>query len=121
MTKLEIIEETYNYYTENSKRRAIDKKKKCVYKNEIGDMCAFGRCMKPDADFSYRGGVNDLVEDMKLSSLDDILKEEYRGHDLDFWDAIQTFHDNGYHWGSKGITNGGEEYYKNLKESYAHN
>lgn len=116
MTKLEIIEETYKYYTEDVKRRAFGNEGKCVYKNEKGDMCAFGRCMKPDADFSNVFGIDAMA---KSVDVDFSLKEEYKGHNLEFWNHLQRFHDNDINWSFTGITKNGENNYEFLRTKYA--
>lgn len=44
MTKLDIIEETVEYYKTHN--RATNKAGGCFYLSEQGDMCAIGRCCR---------------------------------------------------------------------------
>jgi hypothetical protein len=123
-TKLEIIEETKNYYCEDVNRRAY-KAGACSYLDEAGRMCAFGRCMiKPER---YYGTLNETDPNYKwgcsISSAlwinpDIYLKEEYRGHSIEFWQNLQSFHDNKDYWYENGLTKNGNKVYINLIEKY---
>ena len=127
-TKIEIIEETYNYYSEDVSRRAYVGEDGCSYLTEDGRMCAFGRCCKNPGEIqellkissdpthgSYM--INKLVEHKK--TIEDVLKEEYKGHTVLFWRALQGFHDSILNWNEKGITEWGLKRYEELKKEYA--
>lgn len=133
MTKLEILEETFNYYTEDPiGRRGVDKGNNCVNITLDGKMCAFGRCMiNPDG---YIGGSCEIInynlnilknKDNNILYkteylLDTILKEEYRGHDVLFWQQIQNWHDLRKNWDldENTISNKGLDWYNELKKQY---
>ena len=117
-TKLEIIEETVEYYTTDPTRRSfiLDKKEwqayTCAYLLPDGRMCAVGRCMiKPS-----------LTENWAVDGIPDIqdkLKEEYRGHNTHFWKRLQGFHDKRENWNEEGLTIMGKTYVEILKRNFA--
>lgn len=134
LTKLEIIEETVNFYSEDPSRRATDGRGGCLYyDSDTGKMCGLGRCMLEDflienhVNLNQTGSVSEglllELEDIHKMTLDDALKPEYRGHDLDFWDGIQTFHDMPDYWNEQGLTEKGKqfinEWTKNLSTDLA--
>ncbi len=62
MTKIDIIEETYNYYTGNSELRGYDYLVgSCLYKSNAGRMCAVGRCFNENANFDFKGNVEEYM------------------------------------------------------------
>ena len=123
-TAVEIIQETFEFYSDVSKR-AFDEK--CVYLSENGNKCAVGRCMNDKADFNFIGYVDEYCNDNGLTSeeeeypLDAHLKEEYHGHTLQFWSNLQDLHDTSVFWNDKGPSEQGEKQYKRLLERYAKN
>ncbi len=119
-TKVEIINETVDYYSTDTSRRAITTNKwghfTCLYKMPDGRNCAVGRCLiKPP---SNSLGIRDL--ETYKGELDNLLKPEYREHSLSFWEDLQEIHDTPSYWNSEGMTERGKdrvnillEYYKN--------
>ena len=103
MTKVEIIEETAAFY--NSGNRAITVKGDCVYETTDGKKCAVGRVLKegfiPYRNNNYSIGMlfEDNKNDEKL-----FLKEQYYGHNLEFWSSLQNFHDVESNWNENGIS-----------------
>ena len=104
MTKVEIIKETFEFYSEDTSRRSLIGAM-CVYNGDNGNHCAFGRCMleeyksqgtslKVSADIT----VASLSSALNVKKLDDLLEERYRGHTTNFWQNIQRFHDDGEYW-----------------------
>lgn len=92
-TKAEIIEETVRYYEEDPSRRSYDMATHmCNYLSPTGQMCAVGRCMTDPGSVTATSDVYSLA-DSSESGLDGLLKEEYRGHSVDFWDSLQQYHD----------------------------
>lgn len=114
-TKLEIIEETANYYNINN--RGINGNW-CVYKSDTGNMCAVGRCLKEnivlDAGYNENSDARELFKHHSY----DILKDEYKIKDSDFWLDLQRFHDHNLNWDEKGLTDIGKLKYKELKIKY---
>lgn len=124
-TKVEIINETPEYYKTNP-RGLDDALGSCVYYNPTtGAMCNVGRCcIKPS--YLWYGPPSDgiLVEGKdsdKRVWIDELLKPEYRGHDVNFWDDLQSFHDRPRFWkandkGGSDLTSAG---YERLEELLA--
>jgi hypothetical protein len=112
-TTLEIIDETAAFY--NLKNRSFSiALNNCAYNGDNGATCAFGRmCIDSTK----------LIEGKKAKhQLDvfgeEILKEEYRGHDKYFYDGIQKFHDNVENWNYEGLSEIGKLTIENLKKHW---
>jgi len=115
-TKLEILQETYNYYSDPNKR-GINKNGGCSYLTEDGNMCAVGRCLtnpKTMQEFPY--GVDKF--EREGVHIERRLKPEYRGHSLDFWEDLQGWHDNHRNFVGDSISVFGEQHYQKLVEKY---
>ena len=123
-TKLEIIEETVNYYTTERNSRAMDGLD-CVYNATDGSHCAIGRCFTDsykskgiDFAFNLSTDVSDL--DAKEGGLDSFLVEEYKGHHTGFWNGLQLLHDKNTHWLAYfALSSEGKEYVQKLKNKYS--
>lgn len=116
-SKVEIIEETANYYT--SENRGIVQNQSetevnlsnlgtpefCQYYTPDGKMCGVGRCMINPQRVEER--FHDAMVCAMGDTLDDHLKPEYRGHFIEFWEAIQNFHDTAKFWNENGLTEEG--------------
>lgn len=113
MTKLEILEETLEYYSKHNRGLSADMN--CVYINLKGDMCAVGRCLK-NPTIIKQGSI---VENFnKSEDLDKYLKDVYKGHDLIFWQKLQVFHDFWDNWDNNVLTEKGLEMFNKLKVKY---
>ncbi len=114
-SEIDIIIETAKYY--NSSNTAVNNIGACTYMNEDGDMCAVGRCLSEEGmkifkEFEDKNSANDtsVIYFFKLYGKDNFqnaLKEEYRGHDIVFWQKLQQLHDSKYSWYEDGINNFG--------------
>jgi len=138
-TKLEIIQETVKFYGDDPSRRAVIQSSEtasgyaCVYFDpKTGNKCAFGRCANLDAQIfatapflrtvplrEKADWVRALVDGSKGAEyankeLNKILLPEYRGHDLEFWSAIQYFHDCDEHFTKTGLSELGKLELENL-------
>ena len=114
-TKLQILEETYNYYS-NPSNRGYDEDT-CRYITQEGKMCAVGRiCINPQELESQMVGSLNLEEKLDI---DKYLKEEYLGHGKQFWVDLQGWHDNSTNFEEGKISENGEERYKILIKDYA--
>jgi hypothetical protein len=61
----------------------------------------------PGIDFVFSHGVA-YYKNEKV--FDAVLKEEYRGHSVNFWGSLQQLHDKSCNWGENGeITSAGKE------------
>jgi hypothetical protein len=119
-SKLEIIEETVEFYKNNP--RSINNDEgwdKCVYLNDDGHKCAFSRCCTDE-------GVTWLHEEIDIGRdggsviqhFLEHLKPEYQGHDIEFWKDIQKVHDKKLHWDGQILTELGIEFVNILKKEY---
>lgn len=124
-TKLEILEETKATY--NKDNRGVNLSGGCKYLSDKNTMCAVGRCMTEtslDQYKDYRGSVtklnNEVAEDCPMG-IDLLLKEEYRGHEVQFWQNLQEFHDEIEYWNETGLSELGEKKYKYLVNLYTEN
>jgi hypothetical protein len=115
LSKLEILNETIAFYNGDVNRRSKIGKC-CVYNGKNGEHCAVGRCFLPE--FKEQGvylngnigqGIKSLASRNNLSS-DDMLQEQYRGHDYEFWSDLQELHDNDSYWDNAGLNAKGEEF-----------
>lgn len=97
-SKIEIIKETVEYYS-NNPRSINTAGTSCLYNGPNGEKCAFSRCCVDDASF-----IEGTSADSTLGSLSNqnILKEEYRGHDGIFWNNVQALHDLSANWNDEG-------------------
>lgn len=128
-TKVEIINETIEYYSKDPNNTRGMMYSSCTYLTSDGKMCAFGRVMKPEIREEYRNNINQTVQDLNdqysnlenTKGLDSILMDDYKGHDLKFWKDIQFFHDESNHWSiiDNKITGNGEEFIEYLLKQYA--
>lgn len=121
-TKLEILKETYDYYTADSKRRSyriVNGRGRCEYFNPLGEMCAVGRCLIPDSYKKIEQAYGNKPITSFDENLDTLLKTEYRGHDSNFWVDLQRFHDSDLNWFKDGITVCGQGLYDQLTVKYS--
>jgi hypothetical protein len=129
-TKLEIIQETQDAYP-HTLCRAVDEHRRqgvsaCYYidllsarnggRHNNGAMCAVGRCMIAPEE-AQGSSVKFIWEEN--GSLDHFLKEEYRGHEINFWIELQRFHDNGENFEDGGLSVAGLGYLSELRTKWA--
>lgn len=109
-TKLEILEETVAFYSEDTSRRAI-MDGTCRYLTDDGKRCAYGRCLIPEK-------YTPKWENKSCYAIhnDENLQEEYRGHSISFWEHIQSLHDNLNYWNNEGLTKSGVYRVHEIKE-----
>lgn len=115
--KLQILDETVKYYSEDLSRRALDENFMCMYKTPEGKMCAVGRCMRDDAPFKDLNTQGELlsleiIRDVEFKKqdkkLDTLLKDKYKGVNIEFWMTLQSLHDQSLNWESGGLSEMGE-------------
>lgn len=119
MNKLEIIDETIEYY--RTHKRAVRINGYCEYWTTDGRTCAVGRCCQDPpgihliAQSRDDTGVSDTWFD------DELLKPEYRGHSVLFWTDLQRLHDVGEFWAETEtgheLTERGHHYVQLMKEA----
>jgi hypothetical protein len=113
MTKIEIIEETVNYYAEDTNRRGLETNGTCSYFTSEGKMCAVGRALIHPEEVSSLLFASEL-----LNNGDNFLKPQYRGHDPYFWQELQFLHDTSIYWDLSGLTEEGATALNRLREKY---
>ena len=137
LNKREILQETVEYYSKNTKRRAVSSNG-CVYNANIYGLekhCAVGRCftdkfkdMGEDLPGNSDTGVTDIAgvvlwpdsttpaKSEGNQCLDFMLQEKYQGHSIKFWMKLQMLHDQGGNWDSKGLTDLGKRSVETINE-----
>jgi hypothetical protein len=105
-TTTQIIRETIAHY--NRKNLSISEYGSCKYLMEDGRMCAVGRCMTEtgiNRFGKFQGDIHKLISKHHLTDeeFDGYLKEEYRGHSVNFWKTLQRLHDDDINWGENGF------------------
>jgi hypothetical protein len=129
MTKLELLEDTVKYYSEDTSRRAVVKLKsgatECMYTTDDGQHCAVGRWLQP----SYQNtgwtdndkcSADDLLNGCNVNDYryeaDDLFVEGVRHIPAWFWMDLQQLHDNNVFWDKDGLTEAGVEKVDELRE-----
>lgn len=100
-TTREIVSETIDYIKSTPQAYNVGKGQ-CLYTTIIDGKrchCAVGRCLLEDfqrEDWEHNElGIQSFTKEYPVIALDSILKEEYRGHDHQFWEDLQELHDDG--------------------------
>ncbi len=119
MTKIEIIEETANFY--NLGNRSVDEtKSECRYKSNtiFGEkQCAFQRCVETDLS-PYEGkSASKIFSYLNQGRL--VFKKGYEGHGQEFWMLIQNLHDHHFNWTIDGLSEKGKIKVEELKKRFA--
>jgi hypothetical protein len=137
LSKEEIINETVSFYSADPKRRNVSvnsttNSAQCNYVSTDGRNCAVGRCLTTkvkdklvtseynSSDFQglVVGMVNCSWAEADLN-LNKVLKPSYRGHNLRFWEDLQSLHDVDDFWDETGLTIKGNQELDNLTKKYA--
>jgi hypothetical protein len=111
MTRVEIINDTVAYYSEDTSRRGLSPNgESCEYLTGEGKMCAVGRCLLPSARKKVEAwvGAVEIAKNLGKRDLDSVLSKKYTGHAEKFWAELQVLHDRSVYWDDKGITKEGE-------------
>ena len=125
-SKLEIIDETVKYYSNNPRSISSGNCYHYYQEGENGpEFCAFGRCCTEDNAkiLESKGAYISLIcssDSNHRPSVDTFLKPEYHGHNLEFWEDIQDLHDSHGYWERDKVLSAlGKSRVKQLKERYA--
>jgi len=117
MNKESIIEETANYY--NSENRSLNSGGTgCSYLGSNGTWCGFSRCCKNDAKtIESLEAMDDVVGTLNCYELDkneisyeELLQDQYKGHELEFWRDVQFLHDGKENWNKSGLSEKGQKF-----------
>ena len=117
MTKVEIINIVASHY--NLSNRATNHRGQCQYITSDGKMCAVGMCIEDDKIQHLKGAIMDVIGLNDEWGLQVILKEEYRGHSVDFWTELQALHDIEGHWTDEGLSKEGKKEVAFLIKAYS--
>jgi len=128
MTKLELLEDTVKYYSEDTSRRAVVKGRvttECMYTTDDGQHCAVGRWLQPNYQntkwvdnegCSADDLINGISDNNHQYEVDDLFVEGVRHIPAWFWMDLQQLHDNDVFWDKDGITQAGVEKVDELRE-----
>ncbi len=91
----------------------------CLYNGPNGTHCAFAYMMiNPlDAEQLNSATAREILNEFGES----VLKEEFRGHQPDFYVDIQRLHDTSTNWTETGLSDKGKQYVDKLKTSWIDN
>lgn len=120
-TKQQIIDETEAAYADPSNRGYNSKRYSCEYLSDRGKKCAIGRVVLDPSVIPQASLIKDIDNVWRIGSLlftDDLLKEEYRGHEPAFWKDLQTWHDNHRHFNETSITDAGNEELERIRHKW---
>lgn len=120
LTKVEIIDETVEYYNKFPERRGISERTgSCVYQVEENpqQQCALGRCFLAKTRKKLTGRSTCAFA-LGEGYINKNLKKKYQGHSLGFWLDLQSLHDTVMYWSKDGITEVGRRKAAALKEDY---
>tara|TARA_Y100000114_G_scaffold86509_1_gene80033 strand:- start:454 stop:846 length:393 start_codon:yes stop_codon:yes gene_type:complete len=127
MTIKEIVMQVANTYTLNN--RSTENHwfgDECEYRMGDGRMCAVGMCMNEPSLEEFGNSDGDVYELHKIvknqrneQGLDYLLKEEYKGHPLEFWAELQRLHDNWHYWDEYGLNESGKRQANLIIDEYS--
>lgn len=125
VSKLEILTNLVSFYSEDPyNRRCQDDAGNAVYNGRNGKHCAIGQCLLDEYRNKGRGlhgnsgTFDELMAYQNQTNLDEMLDEEYRGHEIEFWEQVQHLHDRDFHWTETGLSEDGHNKIKQIKEQF---
>jgi hypothetical protein len=118
LDKLQIIDILLGVFIDDPSKRALEFGKIGRYRTSDGKLSPLGMAMSPNAlYYDVLGNVPRLVltckenypgyMNIKYFPLD-LLKPEYRGHCISFWNDLERFHDTNELFTDKGLSELGE-------------
>lgn len=112
---LNLIDETFKYYSQDPSRRAVNHVGECQYLTQDGKCCAVGRCLDlSNFDFENNSmSVEDIIQFGHLK-----FYPKYDGFPLELWIDLQLLHDNDSYWYNGKITPIGILEYEKIKEKW---
>lgn len=119
--RLQILEDTLKYYSQDPKERRCQNDGQCLYSGETAgkqtDGCAVGRLLEPELrsklDIEYT-----LSEDRgsSVSFVFDELPKDIQELGEEFLTELQGLHDGDRHWTDTGVSEDGKTKYNDIKE-----
>lgn len=114
--KLEILNETMEYYSVPG--RLSYGADKCRYLDDKGNKCAVGRVLINNDVCKGFDDIEEICSIQNLNPKQEVFKEEYRGHSLEFWNHLQQLHD--LHYPNKeAVLNEHTQYYTKIVDRIA--
>lgn len=105
--RLDFLNETIAYYSEDTSRRAIDSLGYCIYYDRnTGNKCAIGRYINYKDYLSNDLDVGHTVDEYYVFAL---LPEEIKRLGKDFLKQVQILHDDSYSWLDEGLSEIGKK------------
>ena len=99
-TKEQIMTETFEFYSTPS-NRAVRLNGGCYYLDDVtGNKCAVGRCLEHNEELS---SMETSVES-RWSEISKLFLPEYQGHEVDFWQCLQDWHDKQLNFFDDGLS-----------------
>lgn len=114
VTEEHVIKKVLEEYSDPSKRSLYKNREggTCQYQNSNGKKCAVGKFMTNEA-LDTVGASSRRVAHLESNyGLDNLLKKEYQGFPVSFWNKLQVLHDSDQYWSEDGVTGEGLEYIK---------
>lgn len=108
-TKLELLENTIAYYSEDTSRRALEDGT-CQYLTDSGNKCAIGR--------EVRTHELDDIKNQDVSDIHHLLPYRLKRMGLSFLMAIQHLHDTNHYWDANGLTTSGKSKVSYVKTKF---
>jgi hypothetical protein len=102
----QILKETIEYYWPDPENRRAVHDDKCHIVTPDGRMSPICRCLNEKTlavvkRRKIRCDVEGIIVKLKVSSVQDLLKPEYRGLSLGFWERLEHLHDTHFAWKSE--------------------
>mgnify|MGYP001560578689 CR=1 FL=1 len=123
MTAVEIIDDVVKFYGKDPVNRRSADNFKCMYNHTDGKRhCAVGRYFtleyKSDPVFDSFDSVFGLNN--RYGSIDKLLIEKVRGHDMILWQDLQMLHDEALYWDENngGLSKDGTKFVAKLKDKH---
>jgi len=116
-TVTEIVELIVSSYNSNTRSMDSEKPTRCMYNASSGRHCAFAIMVKDTTIFTstLEGlGARQILNRLGTG----ILKDEFNGHNIEFYQDVQHLHDNYRYWDDEGITKSGREYADRIITTY---
>lgn len=114
---LEILDETVAYYGSDPVNKRGQGMSGCKYLTLDGKMCAVGRCCAAPSEAWFGGCENIRGTDVsKFLNLEDLLKPEYKGHNIQFWCDLQSLHDTKAYFTDTGFSAKGLAWIANIRK-----
>lgn len=132
MTPIEIIQKLSKIYIKKPSERCSgetllsngNKHKYYAYRiinDKKEKRCIIGKCLRQGEWLDFEGTIRQMFNwlcqgDTRKFNL--LFLPSYKGHSVDFWEALQKWHDSEEFWDDKGLTESGLKYIKDLINKY---